>query len=599
MNVGLSLPDQAVTTVQGKTSRTALYISGVFWILALALGGLHAWAAATSHSMNEDGISYLDIGDAYLRGDWAMAINAVWSPVYSWVLGLVMRMSNPPIEWEFPLVHLTNFVIYAGALLAFTFFWRQVLIYKATRDTADDGISLPDWAMWALGYTLFIWSSLNLIRLWSVTPDMIVAGLVYLAAGIIIIIRRGHSTWRLFGLLGLVLGVGYLTKTVMLPAGFVFLAAALLAVGNLRHAFPRGLFALAVFGLIAAPFIMAISQHRNRFTIGDAGQITYIRYVNRVPYPHWQGDETGSGTLKHPSRQILDTPPLYEFAEPIRATYPISYDPVYWYEGAAINFDPGRQLELVLFSSLPYYLDLFVHQQGGLVVGAAVLYLAGSSRRRWPLTASARHMSLIVPALAVLGMYALAGEIAGRYIGPFVVLLWADVLAGVRLPASPLAGRLLTMSGAVMVLFMFAVIVGFNLEGLTDLRGRPSANPRAGQQAAPPGWPGEIALELRQLGLEAGDRVGVIGSGFEAFWARLARVQIVAEMFGWEADPFWLGTSAFQSEVIRAFASTGAAAVVAEDVPHYAAMDGWHQIGSSNSYIYVLADDTARAEAQE
>jgi hypothetical protein len=27
-----------------------------------------------------DGISYLDIGDAYWRGDWHMAINAFWSP---------------------------------------------------------------------------------------------------------------------------------------------------------------------------------------------------------------------------------------------------------------------------------------------------------------------------------------------------------------------------------------------------------------------------------------------------------------------------------------------------------------------------------------
>ena len=34
--------------------------------------------------MISDGVSYLDIGDAYFRGDWKAAVNAYWSPVYSW-----------------------------------------------------------------------------------------------------------------------------------------------------------------------------------------------------------------------------------------------------------------------------------------------------------------------------------------------------------------------------------------------------------------------------------------------------------------------------------------------------------------------------------
>lgn len=61
-------------------------------VTAVALGGVHTLAAVRQHSMNADGIVYLDIGDAYLRGDWAVAINPVWSPLYSWVLGLVVRI---------------------------------------------------------------------------------------------------------------------------------------------------------------------------------------------------------------------------------------------------------------------------------------------------------------------------------------------------------------------------------------------------------------------------------------------------------------------------------------------------------------------------
>jgi hypothetical protein len=40
------------------------WVSLCFRLMALVLGGLHTWAAVTSHSMNSDGIDYLDIGDA-------------------------------------------------------------------------------------------------------------------------------------------------------------------------------------------------------------------------------------------------------------------------------------------------------------------------------------------------------------------------------------------------------------------------------------------------------------------------------------------------------------------------------------------------------
>jgi hypothetical protein len=84
--------------------------------------------------------------------------------------------------------------------------------------------------------------------------------------------------------------------------------------------------------------------------------------------------------------------------------------------------------------------------------------------------------------------------------------------------------------------------------------------------------------------------VAIIGYGFDSFWARLARVRIVAEMLGHQAGDFWLGSEALQQEVLRAFASTGASAIVAEYVPDYARLNGWHQVGNSNYYIYVFTE---------
>src|SRR6185369_13250535 len=52
---------------------------GACVVVAAVLGALQAWDRR--YAMNPDGISYLDVADAYLRGDWAVAVNGYWSPL--------------------------------------------------------------------------------------------------------------------------------------------------------------------------------------------------------------------------------------------------------------------------------------------------------------------------------------------------------------------------------------------------------------------------------------------------------------------------------------------------------------------------------------
>lgn len=563
-------------------------LPAAFRFLAITLGALHTWAAIISYSMSEDGISYLDMGDAYVRGDWTMALNSVWSPLYAWILGTVMWMVEPSMRWEFPVVQLVNLAIYLAALGSFEYFWRQLTRYRQARslhNTGDSHVALPEWAWMALGYTLFIWSSLTLIKIWVVTPDMLMAAFVYLAAGLILRIRLGHTNWRIFGSLGTVLGLGYLTKAAMFPLSFVFLAVCLFSTGNLGRVFPRVLAASLVFFLFSAPYICAISIVKGRPTFGDAGMLTYVRYVNGVPYPHWQGEPEGSGTPKHPSRKILDNPPIYEFGTPVGGTYPISYDPSYWYEGVVAHVDIRQQLALGLTSAL-FYFDLFLRQQGVLVVSVLIMYWMGF-RRQIAVVDLIRRWGLVVVAIAAFGMYTLVYA-EGRYIGVFVVLFWADLLANLCLPGSQNSRKLASGLGAIMVVFLFVNLVAFELKGFADMSSSRNNNQGNIQHARPPIWPGEVAEDLYGLGIQQGDKVAVIGYGFASFWARLARVQIVAEMLGWEADPFWLGDSTVQSGVVQAFTGTGAKAIVAERVPSYATLSGWHRIGHSNYYIYTL-----------
>jgi hypothetical protein len=554
------------------------------------IGGLHTWAAVVSYSMNEDGISYLDIGDAYIQGDWAAAINSVWSPMYSWILGAVMWIANPSMQWEFPLVQILNFAIYMAALVCFEFFWRQVISYHRY-DSADAGkdkiLKLPDWAIWAMGYLIFMISSLHLIEIWAVTPDMLMSGFVYLASGMILRMRMTSVSLRQFVLLGLLLGLGYLAKAVMFPLAFFFLVVAFFSVKSRGRAALGVGCALLVFTVITGPFITLISHSKDNFTFGDAGKLTYAKHVNGVQYPHWQGDRLGNGTPAHPSRKIFDSPPIYEFGDPIAGTYPISHDPSYWYEGVVARFDLKNQLNMLL-ASIQFYFDLFFFHQAGLLFGIITLFMFRPRQPTNTLGFISRY-GLIIPSVAAFGFYALV-TVTGRYIGVFVVLFWSDLLSNVRLPDNRLNRKLAFLLPGIMVLFLIVNIAAFNLEGLRTFSGGGNRHQLTSEKHRSPSWPGEVAEELQKMGLRRGDKTAVIGYAFDSYWARLARLSIVAEMFGWEADPFWLGSPSFQAGIVDAFRSTGADAIVAEDVPSYARLNGWRQIKDTNHFVYLFGD---------
>jgi hypothetical protein len=569
-----------------STIQTVTWLPVFLILLAITLAAAHTWAAVNSYSMNADGISYLDIGDAYFSGDWQEAINPVWSPLYSWVLGLVLYIFKPSMRMEFPLVHLANYVIYLAALASFVFFWRQLMHYRQVRvDSSPGTVSLPDWSMHSLGILLFIWTSLTLIEIWSVTPDMLMAAIVFMAAAFLLRMRSGVLDLRQYAMFGLLLGLGFLAKTVMLPIAFLFLLAGLFSAGGLRRTAPRILLSLSVFILVAGPFIALISEAKGRFTFGESGQITYIRYVNGIPYPHWQGGPEGYGTPVHPSRQIFADPPVYEFAAPIGGTYPITYDPSYWYEGVIPSYSLGGLVPAVL-SNLQVYLDLLFREMGPFMAMVLVLLWLGF-RSLSPGLKNPLSWNLAILSILTLGLYSLVYT-EGRYIGVFLVLIGADLLVNLILPDSHGNRRLLHAASLVLVIFLMGNIVVHNLEGFDRLVARSPIPTGGAAVAAPPSWPGEVAEELHSLGITRGERVGVIGYAFDSYWARLARVKIVAEMFDWQADAFYLGQPEFQAQVLAAFRETGASAVIAEHVPAYASLQDWEQVGATNYYVYLL-----------
>jgi hypothetical protein len=574
------------TLVDFPSTDTQRWLTPTFWLLAILLGGIQAWA--DRFAMNADGISYIEIGEAYLRGDWNAAINAYWSPLYSWLLAFGMFILHPSTYWENPTVHLVNFLIYLFALGCFHFFLGELIRFRQSRaaELPNEGaVTLPVWAWIALGYSLFIWSSLTLITIRDVTPDMCVAAFVYLASGILLRIRRGSTSWITFSFLGLVLGIGYLAKTPMLPLAFVYLGVSVLSLRNIRKAALGGLSSLLMFILVAGPFVLLLSATKGRLTFGDSAKLNYALDIAGVSLRHWQGIwPPGIGMPQHATRKIYEVPTVYEFGSPIAGTYPPWYDPSYWNEGMSPPVDFRKELS-VFFANVHTYLDLFINNsQAGLITGFFILFFA-SGRGWFFIRDLANQWALLIPAFAAFFMYSLV-HVYARFIGAFVVLLWSGVVSGVRLTSSRDSMRLATsVSFAMVTLLMMSVAVATAPKVYATtyelIRG---VDPSAHVQ-----W--QVAEGLSRVGVQPGDKVAILGQGtfsFGAYWARLARVKIVAEVFTEDVDKFLAAGTSVRSQVIESFAKAGAKAVVAFKIPSDLAKDGWEKIENTDYFAYRL-----------
>jgi hypothetical protein len=560
----------------------------VLLFASLALGLLHAWLGR--YAMNRDGMSYLDVGDSFYRHDWANALNAYWSPLYPWTVGLVLGAAQPSPKWEFPLVHLVNFGVFVVALFAFRFLLHAMLAFtseripdKPTADARpDDSAALPTWALLILAYAIFLWTALEVERMFEVTPDLAVLACVCLTAGMLLRLRQGGTLWK-FALLGFILALGYWTKAILFPLGFVTLTAGYLWKRS-SPGWGRGMAVAAlVFLCASAPLIFLLSHQKGRFTFGDSGKLNYAWFVSpRTFWRNWQGqgegEVPGSGTAVHPTRQLLRHPPLFEFDGPVAATYPPWADPSYWNEGLQGHFKLKPQVE-VLASTVPSEARLLFRSRPELVAGVIVLallsgqlWLAGL-RELWPLLAvSMAGLSIYLPLLE-----------HDRHLGGFVLLLFLTLIAAVRL--RPGVQGDVRKAGACVAFAVFLVMalgtVDYTVRVLTNHLAIAGSGPNSTWQDL------VAAKELRRMGARPGDKVAVIGDGASAYWARLAKLRIVAEIMDTSMDrnqdskQFWDAPEEVQQNVYHMMAQARAKLVVTSCPPYPPAILGWEKIAGT------------------
>ena len=556
------------TAAQGAKQSSYPGLRACCWTVALALGAAQAWA--TRFTMNPDGISYLDIGDAYWRHDWHNAINAYWSPLYSWVLGFFINVIKPSPYWEYPLVHLVNFLIYVAALACFEFFIAAcVRQHCEKRSTAlsGDTIAIPSWGLWLVGYSIFVSSSLSLITLSVVTPDLCVFALSFLAFGLLHRLQSGERFGSGFLLFGVVLGIGYLAKAVIFPLSLAFFISAFLSTRHCRTHNRDTVLAVIAFALLCIPFVAAISLQKNRVTFGDTGKITYSIFLNDVPIftPEGRG-------LRHPPRMLLRDPTAHEFRDPIGGTYPLWFDPSYWHEGVKPHFNLLKE-GLILIFAIGGYLKIIgsIFEQLNLTVSLFLLYFL-APKPSHSVRDAFKHWRILIPAWAAIAAYAFV-YMEPRYVASFVAVLWLSAFAGASLPYSKPMKKLLAA---------VAIGVAITTTGSLSLR---LARSRSGEI---PEYV-RAAEGLSKMGAGEHTKLAVISyMPYEkggAFVARLIRARIVAQKV--EYDKSLWGNKVQQRELLSAFRQSGADVVLTDDnigSPEPC----WHQVGRTEYSICKL-----------
>jgi hypothetical protein len=545
--------------------------------LIIFCGFLQVWASR--FYVEPDGVNYLDIARAYLRHNWAQAVNGYWSPLYSWLLAGLIWATNVSSYWEIPLLHLLNFAGFCISLWCFEFFLRALIARRReTGNSESEGEAIPEGAWWALGYTLFTYSSLFLTPVVMDTPDIFVNAFVFAALGLVIKFGEAAGAWRRSLLLGAILGFAYLAKTVMFPLGFVFLGAAYLSARGRKGAMGMTLLAGAVFLAVSLPWIAVLSRAENRLTFGDSGKITYWSYSHDATSTyHWHGEFPGDGVPVHPIKKIFSQPTVDSFTDPIGGSYPLLYNPSYWFEGAKSNLSMKRQLS-VFRQTLPVYFELLSAEKE-LLTGLVVLIFFSADWRKYLVELA--HLACVwAPGLAALVLYSLV-HVESRLVGGFVVVMWCSLYAAIRIRPDTVSRRVASCVTAAVCFVMAISIarggIGYLVDGL-----RPQTNIQ---------W--KVGAGLTEMGIQRGDLVAVMGSANEAnYWAHSGQVRIVADIQTKAVDEFWAASAETKARVYAAIRGTGAKVIVTNTESKFGMAAGWRNIDATGYSVFFL-DDTA------
>ena len=140
------------------------------------------------------------------------------------------------------------------------------------------------------------------------------------------------------------------------------------------------------------------------------------------------------------------------------------------------------------------------------------------------------------------------------------LVLWARARAAVRAHRTVTFSRRIGSALALLLVFLIVFRLGIRLSG----DAQPVLHPPSGPSANVP-W--AMARDLADHGVTPGAGIAVIGSADQAYWARVGRLHIVADVPEPTVGAFWSLPRSSRERLLSEFAAAGARYAVASEPP--------------------------------
>jgi hypothetical protein len=554
----------------------------------LFLGAIEGWYKRTDFAT--DAISYLDVSRAIPAHDWKMVFNPLWSVGYPLLLAMVRPLFPSSASGEWLAIHVLNMAVFLGTWLSFIYLLKSLDFFQPGEDPGE-ALQRRRIIHYA-GVCIFIAIQLCIDSVSRVGPDLLVSTFFFLGTATVLRLLRNPGIGRAV-VLGLICGAGYWTKGIFFPLAFILIAVTGGAFIVKKKRLGPSPVALAVFLIVAAPYIAGLSRSFGHFTTGESGKLNYMFHVNYLPrWTNWQGGPSGYGTPIHPTHEVMKNPDLFVFSEPYHNTYPPFGNVVYWYQGYRYFWSPKYQATGIA-RDLRYLAEIVFKQPifYAVALSGLLLLFSADDRRKWIVTAL-KLWPFYLAALLGIVLYVQV-HLEDRYLGSFLTILCL-------VPFAVTAEFKTLPSRKTQVQIFVVLALGASLNYAFVDRDIFSHMRHHYTYAENPQW--KLGMGLQRIGLKPGDEVAVVGGpNASCTWAYVARVRIVAELGGdpydqlhpiagpanQEVGQFWHGSPVLQEKILNLFHDAGAVAAVASDKPaDVTTPPGWQHVDGTDSWVY-------------
>jgi hypothetical protein len=572
----------------------------VLWLYLLLLVPL-AWFSAKydAYSIDGDAVAYMDLADLIRGHNWHAVVNGYWHPLYPAFLAAAQSIFHANRWNELGAYYAVNVFIFFLEVGSILLLVHGLVRLRRRLAPAMESLLSAD-LLSLVGLSLLVIATTRELSLGKVRTDSLLQSLILAGVGLLLetLASEDSTAFVYAGLMGLTLGFAYLTKSFAFLLMLLCVAAlvsfsALVYKRRIPVTLAQSVVALVAFGVVAGPYIAALSRQHHRFDFGDSGSLNYIWYVSGTEKMHLQQRMTnsfGSATvqLKHPEQELMRTPGVYSYTQMQHGTYPPWFDPTYWNDHITAKFSLSRLVSRDERNVVLIFRYLLNHPEPLLLLLVLLLTcgrLNWRGRYAWP----AAGLGILIWAI-----YALV-NVEERYVTAAYLLILIALFAAIE-KRKPHESALQVVASAVLLLFALLPL-GAMTRQIAENRRQLSL---VGQV---PAWRDpqifSAAEGLRAMGLVPGDSIACIGTIAclnDHYWARVASVRIVDEIYAPEAKHLavQLDTMPNRQQAYDALRTQGAKVIVGAFDPGemnstYPATEGWQRLGETRYYALRLS----------